>query len=251
MRSHVASVFLLIFLIAMLMFSLYLDWFSGSQLLTVGMAFIGLVGLVTVLKLPWDLYFEARNLLAEQKESLRRGIEVPAADHQYTQAIAKRLLWVCIGLHLLSALVITLLTYFSGAQIGYYFAGFFLLSTGFRPLLAFYQHQKARFAALRRRCKVPREDALDFAGRIKKLEKQLEAMEKQDKKTEEKNQQAFLDVQADLDHLHTLMKKQNRNYEEKTDKVCDEFSHAVEKLSSDQEFLSGMRAFIKMIKTSP
>ncbi|MCP4697226.1 MAG: hypothetical protein GY862_10295 [Gammaproteobacteria bacterium] len=250
MRLNGGFMFFVAFLILVLMAVLYFGWAGGADLLTFGMGFIGLAGLILILKLPWDLYFEARNLLSEQRESIRKNISFPKEDHQYTQKTAKKLLVICLGLHVLATIVISLATYFSDGYLGYYFAGFFLLSTGFRPLSAYYSHQKARFAALRARCKVPREDAINFAVRIKALEKSHKELEKTIEAGAKETQKSFQKTQADLDQLHATIIRLNREYQEKADRVCDEFTRTVDKLSEDKELLLGLRAFIKMIKTT-
>lgn len=249
--KHIIS--LLVFVVFTLIIAFVpvkLGWFDARSLLDVAMGIVAMSGLLAILKLPWDLYFEVRNLRAEQQESIHKNIDIPDQDVEYTNKMEKRMLPMCIGLHVISAAIIGLVTYFSNGYIGYYFAFFFLLSTAFRPLLAFYTHQKSRLTALHRRSKIPREDAIDFANRIKSLEHIQKETHKKTETFTQTNQQALDKIHQELDKLYALIKNQNRQYTEKVDRVSDEFSRSIEKLTEDKELLRGIRAFVKLVKTT-
>ncbi|MCK5682519.1 hypothetical protein KAJ27_00295, partial [bacterium] len=228
--------------------SAYFGWFTGSELLSLGTGIFALGGLVAVLILPWDLYFEAKNILIDQEESIRKGIELSKEDYEYVRKKIPWLLFGCIGLHVLATIVISLVTYFSGRTIGYYFALFFLLSTGFRPVIAFYMHQKSRFAELKKRCRVPREDSIDFSNRIKELEKSLDSMKEESEQEADKGEKRFDKTQLELEQLYQKITESRRFYIEKVDRVCAEFQRSLEHLTQDKELLRGMRALVKMVK---
>jgi len=248
LRFNFSNVLLIIFLIFASMVAYYLGWIQGSNLLTLMMSILGLVGLLLIIKLPWDLYFEARYLLAEQSESIRRGIEIPEEDHTYTQKMEKKLLMMCISLHILSASAIGLATYYSGGFLGYYFAGFYLLSTFFRPIASFYVMQRQRFASLRSRCKVPREDAINFAMRIEELERGFKEFQKSTAEGFEDIEGQHSELSAELRAARSDGSAQFRQLDQKLDQVLNEFTRSIEKLTEDKELLRGIRAFVKVIK---
>ncbi|MDQ6961860.1 MAG: hypothetical protein Q9M28_04935 [Mariprofundaceae bacterium] len=230
---------------------IYLGWIDGQSLLNISMGAIALTGLLLILKLPWDLYFEARNLLAEQRESMRKEITIPDDDLQYTQSMVRKLLPFAISLHIMAAAIIATITYFSDGQIGYYFAAFFLLSTSFRPILAFHNHQKNRLSKLRRHCKVPREDAVNFSQRIKELESLMKENKDYLDNTNDENKVSLQKINSKIETLYALIKSQNRDYQDKVDTVMHEFGRSIEKLTEDKEILQGMRTLIKLIKSTP
>ncbi len=129
-----------------------------------------------------------------------------------------------------------------------YFSLFFLLSNGFRPVIAFYLHQKSRFAELKNRCRVPREDAVDFSNRIKELEKSLDTMKEESKQAAKKAEKRFDKTQLELEQLYQKIIELRRFYLEKIDRVCAEFQRSIEHLTQDKELLRGMKALIKMVK---
>jgi hypothetical protein len=250
-RTNFSSVILTIFLILAGMVAYYLNWIDATNLLSVSMSVIALVGLLIILKLPWDLYFEARDILAEQRESLRRGIEIPQEDQTYTQKMETKLLVICLSLHLITAVVISLATHYSGGTIGYYFAGFYLLSTAFRPMASFYVVQKRRFASLRTRCKVPREDSVNFAREIKELKEGLESLEELQKDHSSQWEERFLELGNSLKEIKTEGGSHFRLLDQKMERVLLEFTRSIEKLTEDKELLRGIRAFVKVIREEP
>lgn len=127
---------------------------------------------------------------------------------------------------------------------------FFLLSTSFRPLWAYYYHQKIRFSELRNHSRVPREDAINFSNRIQQIENQLKQIDKSMTKKSEQYAHDRTEIQTDSDELHTLIKKQYRQYQEKVNQVADKLTTTVDQLTEDKALINGVRAFVKVIKST-
>src|SRR5205823_1997356 len=106
-----------------------LDWTTGI---------LSLVWLLLILKAPWDIYFEAHRVAFEIQSSRERGLPIPPGREEYVRRVKLRLGWIAVSAHIVSSAAIAAITYFSGGRVGYYFAGFYLLSTSFRPGLAAY-----------------------------------------------------------------------------------------------------------------
>jgi hypothetical protein len=73
----------------------------------------------------------------------------------------RRLGWLAVGAHVLSAALVGGITYFSGGIVGYYFALFYLVSTAFRPVAAGYAYLTRRLSALGDEARYPRDDVLE------------------------------------------------------------------------------------------
>lgn len=226
----------------------YLGWLDGRTLLDVGMAAVGLLGLGLIVKLPWDLYMQARGLVADQRESRERGIEVADAELRYAKRTARRLLAACLGLHSVTALTIALGTRFSGGQLGYWFAGFFLLATFFRPAVAVYGHLRARLTELRSRTRFPREDAVALRMRVEELEGRLErSIDSQDAVRLE-HAEASERLSRRVDSLDREHRARTAAFEDQVDRVLRELERTVDRLTEDREILSGIRAFVRAVK---
>ncbi|MGR7000922.1 hypothetical protein ACU686_27370 [Yinghuangia aomiensis] len=90
-------------------------------------------GKVVLLTVPWSLYFQARGGDPRDRAGpLPRRTDRPSASRQAAR-IARRLRWAAIAAHVVSAGVVAVITLVSGKEIGYYFSGFYLLSTAFPP----------------------------------------------------------------------------------------------------------------------
>lgn len=126
-----------------------------STFLSLGLGAISLIWLIVLLTLPWNLYFGARQVVHEIHVSRERGIEVPEGHEAEALEIAGRMRRFAIGGHLVSAVLLAVITYLSGAFVGYYFAGFYLLSTCFRPAGAYLSHMRERVTTLMRRPTTP------------------------------------------------------------------------------------------------
>ena len=116
--------------------------------------------------LPWNLYFAARRVVAETSLSRERGIAVPPGHDAEATRIARRMLWFALGAHVGTAAVAAVIAGISGAAVGYYFSGFFLLSTAIRPAAAYLAHVRERIGALARESTHPRDDVASLKRRV-------------------------------------------------------------------------------------
>ena len=130
----------------------FLDWLIGLA------SFGWLIIIVTV---PWNVHFQAREVLAEAEESAAKGIAIEERQIKYVQMLAKRSLGLVLVLHLLSAVGLYVLAAMSISAVGYVSSGAALLLTALRPTLRAYQYLAARLARIRQTVKYPREDVVD------------------------------------------------------------------------------------------
>ena len=96
-----------------------MGWFEGLHVINLLMGLVGLGGLLIILKWPWDLYFEAKNIAYNQTESQQKNIKIQPQDQHYIKTMTRKLLIFAIGLHLLSAIVIAFATYQSNGTLDF------------------------------------------------------------------------------------------------------------------------------------
>ncbi len=85
-RTGTAFVWLLTLFVLTGVFAGWMGWLDATHALDLGMGAVALVALWAVVWLPWDLYFSARELAYEQKESEARGVEVTPGDREQTRS---------------------------------------------------------------------------------------------------------------------------------------------------------------------
>ncbi len=215
---------------------------DGVAWLDIAIATAGVVMLYSVLRFPWDLYMEARGLYRDQRESQRREMEISQSDIKYAQKTARWLLAFSLGSHLLCAAVALAVTTFS--SLGYWFAGFFLLATLLRPSAIVYAHIKVRLLEMRQRARYPREDVVSLLTKVDTLmtrQAAFENMQEQQKKTTDEQLSGF---SRKVQHQQAQL----ASFDHKVDRVCNEMTKSVERLTDDRELLRGMRTFVRMVK---
>jgi hypothetical protein len=216
-----------------------------SDVLAFGAGGLLLLWLIVVLTVPWSLYFQARALQAEIRESVERGLEVPEGRAEEAARYASRLLRAAIGAHVVSAAVIAVIAFFSGREVGYWFAGFYLVSTLFRPSQAYFAHLRTRLRAMMQEVKFPREDVLD-------LKRRLDAAEAQDTALRERIQELTAEGEALRDRLVAAEERsaeQAARLDRRLDALGRRFQDTVAELTDNQEVISGIKAFLRLLRT--
>src|SRR5271166_3226205 len=145
-------------------------------LLSIGAAAAALAWLIVLVTVPWKLYFAARQVLAEMAASRERGITVKQAQDAEAGRIARRMLWFALGGHLITAAATVLVTRLSGAAIGYYLAGCYLLSMAVRPAAAYFAHLRQRIKTLSRESKHPRDDVVALKLTVAGIAKSVDGL---------------------------------------------------------------------------
>ncbi|MEZ4321701.1 MAG: hypothetical protein R3F61_29775 [Myxococcota bacterium] len=217
-----------------------------------------LVALWLVVKLPWDLYFAARYVQVSQEESVGRALAVPDAEREEARSLARRLLALCVGLHLSGALLSGIVALFSDGLVGPLAAGAFIVTMAVRPLGAMVHHVRRRLGELRESSRIPRDDARSLDGRVRVLESQEE--DRRDRAPEEQRvlaqlRQDLIALEARQAHgraeLDARLAAQDQRHRDDVDRLCREFERSIEKLTSDQALLSGIRAFLALVRETP
>lgn len=218
-----------------------------STVLSVGAGALCLGWLVLVLTVPWNLYFQARDLAEEIRTAKERGLDlpVPAGSREEAGRIAARMRLAAIGAHVLSAVLIAAITYFSGAEIGYYFAAFYLASTAFRPAGAWFAHLRRRLDAMRGEARFPRDDVLALKERVTFLEMQAENL----RATTEQLHAADLAAEQRLADLSITTARRAGDLDRRLDALGRQFEDTVARLTDNQEVIAGINAFLRLLRS--
>ncbi|WP_051760527.1 hypothetical protein [Herbidospora cretacea] len=219
---------------------------APSTVLAIGVGAVSLIWLLILLTVPWNLYFSARRVVHETHLSRERGIEVPQAREDEARGIAKRMLRLAVLGHVVSAAVIAVVTYFSGEYVGYYFSGFYLLATLFRPTGAYLTHLKDRVGTLMEELHYPRQDVATLRGDVKDLVEARTTLEASiETLTEELRQ-----VRSELAAARSVLEDADHDLNRRITTMTRKFDETVDGLSDNQELITGLKAFLRLVRTS-
>lgn len=235
------------------LFSVWLLIFLDVPLATLlGLAAgaVSLAWLVLLLIVPWNLYFAARGVGQDIVESRERGIQIPAGRDAEVVRIARRMLVTAIGGHLVSAAVIATITFFSGSSVGYYFAGFYLLATAFRPSAAYFRHLRRRVALLAHETRYPRDDVVKLISEVEVLTEEIKRMDRNFRAALSESGRRFID---DLERVQARLREttgRGEALEHKVDLLTQQFEQTVDRLGDNHEVITGLKAFMRLVRST-
>jgi len=233
-----------------------------STLLSIGAGGVALAWLIVLVTLPWNLYFAARQAVADMAVSRERGITVRAAQEDEARRLARRMLWFALGAHLGTAAVAAVITFISGATAGYYFVGFYLLSTALRPAAAYVAHVRERIKVLRRESTYPRDDVASLKNRVDLAAQAVDELREELHRTGSTLAGDITHAQqlltADLARVQdaqaadrTAARSRDDDLARRIDQMVRRIEATLDGISDHQELLTGIRALVRMIKTDP
>ncbi|OYD93354.1 hypothetical protein CDG76_22075 [Nostoc sp. 'Peltigera membranacea cyanobiont' 210A] len=224
----------------------FLDWVIG------GASFWWLLVIVTV---PWNVHFQAKEVLAEAAQSTEKGIPVDEKQVKYVTVLAKRSLWVAIALHLFSAIGLYTLAVTGISTVGYISSGAALLLTILRPAIRAYEYLYARLAMIRQEWKYPREDIFELRDRFSILEQKIQSLEDQLNPEQpyslSATQQRFAEeTRRDLARIAANLEELRATNQTEHERLGREARNAIAQLSTDGQFLDHVREIIRFFKTA-
>ncbi len=209
--------------------------------------------LLLIVTVPWNIHFEAKEVLAQAAESTEKGIAVDQKQVKYVTVLASRSLWVAVGLHLVSAIALYALAATGISAIGYLSSGAALLLTILRPAIKAYQYLAARLTMIRSQFFHPREDIIELRSRFANLEstiKNLEAtLNYNDPNSwvavQERQQEA---TRRDLTRLAASVENLSATNQAAHTKLARDAESAIAQLTDDSQFLNHVREIIRFLK---
>ncbi len=208
-----------------------------ETLITWGAGGAALLWLVVLVTLPWNLHFRAREVLAEMRRSQDAGIPVPDAQLAFAEKVKRWTLLASLGVHLVSAAVALAIAVFAGQDLGYPFAGFYLLSCLVRPASAAIQQLRRRLEHIAEDTRYPRDDVMKLRAQV------------------ESHEHAVKQLREELDHLRerhdaavALTDRQRQDLEHKLAALARKFEESLDRLTDNRELIGGIKAFLRMVR---
>lgn len=210
--------------------------------------------LLAITTVPWNVYFQAKEVLSEAAFSTEQGISVDSHQQQYAATIARRSLWVALVLHLLSAVALYLLALWQVSAIGYFGSIAALLLTVLRPTVRTYQFLAKRLAMIQTGLKYPREDVLELRERVIQLENRVqEVIQRLDLNDPTSwirvQQRQWEALRQDLTHLASSQEEFKAINQSEHARLSREAQQAIAQLSEDSQFLNQVRELIRFVKS--
>ena len=223
-----------------------IDWVIGAA------SFWWLLVIVTV---PWNVHFQAKEVLAEAAVSVDKGTEVDQKQLKYVGNLAKRSFWVAIALHVFSAVGLYTLAATGISAVGYISSGAALLLTALRPAVRTYEYLAARLAMIRQELTYPREDIWELRNRFSTLEETVKRLEEQLDPEESYSwvatQQRFQgETRQELARVGASIEELRATNEVQHERLSREAKQAIAQLTTDGQFLDNVREIIRFFKTA-
>lgn len=213
-------------------------------LLTAGAGALCLLWLLVLLTVPWNLYFRAHSVLAEIGVSREKGLEVSRERDAEAARIARLMLRAAVAGHVLTAGVVVAVTAATGEATGYWFAGFCLLSTVFRPAGAYFAQLRGRLGTLLKDVTYPRDDVLELRKQVGQTGSGLRILE--DKAEEQ--YLALAELRRTVDALGASVYARADEADRKVVLLGREFEATVNRLTDNEEIITGIKAFLRLLR---
>lgn len=225
-----------------------IDWIIG---------FATSAWLLTIITIPWNIYFEANTVLYDAKLSEKKQIKFDTQELNYVTKVAKVAFNVAIILHVVSAIGLYALAYFEVSVVGYYGSIASILLTFLRPALRLYQYVSERLSNIRFEVKYPRDDVHELASKltlVDEIVKELSAKLNTDdqaswlRRQEQASARYANDIkylQKNVQEIHELITTENERIIKETQKVVAQVNQEGKFVDKFVENLVEIVRFIK------
>ena len=211
--------------------------------------------LLLIVTVPWNIHFEAKEVLVQAAESTEKGIAVDEKQVKYVTALASRSFLAAIALHLGSAIALYALSATGISTVGYLSSGAALLLTILRPAIRGYQYLAQRLTTIRSQFFYPREDIVELRNRFADLESTFRNWETQFNSedpnslvaVQERQQRA---TRIELTNLAASLENLRSTNQAEHTKLARDAESAIAQLTSDGQFLNHVREIIRFFKES-
>jgi hypothetical protein len=211
--------------------------------------------MLLIVTVPWNIFFEAQDLINEAKESTAAKIAVDPNSVRYAQKVARVALLGALSLHVFTAVVLFCLSYFHITPVGQIASIAALLLTALRPVVRGYEHLSEKLRLLKQRVRYPREDVVELRNLTLALEGKVRELESA---LDEKNPSSFAtrmnrlneDTRQRLTMVTSLQQKADIEHREQHEMMILESRTAVAKIGQDMQFLEHVREILRFIKTA-
>lgn len=209
--------------------------------------------LLVVLTVPWNMHFQAREVLDDAATSQQQNIPVDQQQIAFVRRWMQLSLLLAIALHLLSAVALYGLAVAGISPIGYVAAGAALLLVALRPAVRAYDYLAMRLETIQRGLRYPREDVVKLRGDLATALERIAALEAQTNPEQPGSwaahqQEALQRAEHEIDQLHARLKELERSNAADHARLAREAQQAIAQLSEDGRFLQHVREIIRFVK---
>ncbi|HEY9368671.1 hypothetical protein [Streptomyces sp.] len=222
----------------------YVVGVPADVVLGVGAGVVALLWLLVLLTLPWNLYFRAHAVLSEIAVSREKGLVVPEARDTEAARIARMMLRAAVAGHVVTAGLVVAVTWATGNATGYWFAGFFLLSTFFRPAGAYFAQLRRRLGTLLKDVTYPRDDVVEVRARVDRLLAGAAVLEGK----AEEQYAALAELRRTVEALSASMYARTDATDRRITSLAREFEATVDRLGDNEEIIAGLKAFLRLLR---
>lgn len=210
-----------------------IDWIIG---------FATSAWLLTIITIPWNIYFEANTVLYDAKLSEKKQIKFDTQELKYVNKVAKVAFNVAIILHVVSAVGLYALAYFEVSVVGYYGSIASILLTFLRPALRLYQYVSERLSNIRFEVKYPRDDVYELSNKLSLVEeivKDLSAKLDKDDQTSwlRRQEQASTRFASDIKYLQKNVQDMQELITTENERILKETQKAVAQVNQEGKFV--------------
>ncbi|MFF6961292.1 hypothetical protein [Streptomyces sp. NPDC008317] len=216
-----------------------------STVLGTAAGLLGLLWLLLLLTVPWNLYFRAHAVLAEIRTSREKGLSVSPERDTEAGRIARLMLRVALAGHLVTAALAVAVAAATGRAAGYWLAGFFLLSTVFRPAGAWFAALRRRLGTLLKDVTYPRDDVLALRATVTRVESGAKVLEGK----AEEQYHALGELRSAVDALGLSVYARADGTDRRIAALAREFEATVNRLTDNTEIIAGLKAFLRLLRT--
>ncbi|MFI7000377.1 hypothetical protein [Nocardia sp. NPDC050175] len=242
---------------------------TASTVIGAGLGFVALFWFVAVLTVPWNLYFGARQVAHRLDTARAREIAVSEQRAQEVGTLAKRLLLVAIGSHVVSAVIAAVVALCTGYQIGYYVGGFFLVTVLIRPAAAYFAYLRARIAAISQEAAYPPDDVRTLHEEVRFLTERFDAAQSSADARAGSGARQIDELRDEVRRLDQRAREEQRGtrdvvardhadlidrvstVDQRVTMMTTRFDAALDGITDQQEILAGLRAFARLMREEP
>jgi hypothetical protein len=211
--------------------------------------------LAVVVTLPWNLYFQALQVLSDAKRSQSQSIKIESNDLSYVKRWAQLALFGAIALHLVSAVGFYLLAVYAITPIGYYGAGAALALVGLRPAIRAFEYVSQRIAQIGREVRYPRDDVLELTQQVEALRSKLTEQEQRldlqaPASWAAKNDVAIAGFKTDFESIRAALEDLRRRNEDDHRQLARSAEQAAARVGEDSQVLGHVRELLRFFKQS-
>jgi hypothetical protein len=209
--------------------------------------------LVVVVTLPWNLYFSAKGLLANSDRAIKNGRAIKETELVYLKRWEKFSLFLAIGLHLVSAIVLACLQYYGISDLGYIGAVAAILLMGFRPAVRAYDYLMSRLKNIGREIDYPADNVHTLLDKCERLEHKVNFAHDQLNLEEQASWAANIATQIsslaeEQEKLRVQLEDFRRLNNEDHRKLARDAEAAAAQVAEDGKVLNHVREIVRFFK---